>query len=230
MPDGLRWLDIGCGNGASTEELIARCAPAAVEAIDPSEYQLAYARNRDGARMANFQIGDAQALAFDNDSFDAAIMALVISFLPDPAKGVSEMKRVVRPGGWAAAYMWDIPGGGAPIQPLHDALHSLGIDAPRPTSSGASTKDALQELWEAAGLASVATRTLRIEVAYSNFDDFWDSNAVPVGPIGKSLEELSPQVKAQLRERLREQLPTAPDGRIAYEAFCNAVTGRVPER
>jgi ubiquinone/menaquinone biosynthesis C-methylase UbiE len=230
VPEGLKWLDVGCGNGASTEELIARCAPAAVEAIDPSEQQLAYARTRSGAGMANFRTGDAQALPFDDDSFDAAIMALVIAFVPDPAKGVAEMARVVRPGGWVAAYMWDIPAGGAPLQPLHDALQSLGINAPRPTSSAASTEDALRELWEGAGLVSIGTRTLRIKVAYSDFDDFWDSNVVPIGPQGKLLQDMPPQVKEQLRERLREQLPVAPDGRITYEAFCNAVTGRMPQR
>ena len=43
---GLRWLDVGCGNGAFTELIVARCAPAAVDGIDPSEAQLAFARKR----------------------------------------------------------------------------------------------------------------------------------------------------------------------------------------
>ena len=76
-----RWLDVGCGNGAFTEELIARCAPAAVTAIDPSDDQIAYARTRPGS-MADFRVGDAQNLAFADNSFDIAAMALVISFLP----------------------------------------------------------------------------------------------------------------------------------------------------
>ncbi|WP_210253792.1 methyltransferase domain-containing protein [Bradyrhizobium sp. S69] len=46
--------------------------------------------------------------------FDAAIMALVIFFVPDPAKGIAEMVRVVAPGGTVAAYAWDIMGGGFP--------------------------------------------------------------------------------------------------------------------
>ena len=99
VPKDLRWLDAGCGNGVFTEELIARCAPAAVTAIDPSEEQLAYARNRPGAKAAEFRIGDAQKLPFGDDSFDAAIMALVISFLPKPDKAAAEMTRVVRSGG-----------------------------------------------------------------------------------------------------------------------------------
>src|SRR5262245_13492836 len=110
IPKGLRWLDVGCGNGAFTEELIARCAPDAVMAIDPSEDQLAYARTRTRMEMVDFRVGDAQKLAFGDDSFDVAIMALVISFLPDPNRAAAEMARVVRPGGWVATYMWDVPG------------------------------------------------------------------------------------------------------------------------
>jgi ubiquinone/menaquinone biosynthesis C-methylase UbiE len=101
----LQWLDVGCGNGAFTEEIIAHCAPATVTAIDPSEDQLAFARTRPQASIADFRIGDAQALLFGDASFDIAIMALVISFLPDPAKAVAEMARVVRSGGWVATYM-----------------------------------------------------------------------------------------------------------------------------
>src|SRR6516165_1383784 len=80
----LTWLDVGCGNGAFTEELIARCAPAAVTAIDPSNDQLAYARTRPGVSIADFRVADAQNLPLSDSSFDVVAMALVISFLPDP--------------------------------------------------------------------------------------------------------------------------------------------------
>src|SRR5262245_50326885 len=95
---GLRWLDVGCGNGAFTQMLVDRCAPAAVEGIDPSEAQLAYARTRSAARLARFRVGDAMALPFGDDAFDVAVMPLVIFFVPEPAKGVAEMARVVCPG------------------------------------------------------------------------------------------------------------------------------------
>jgi ubiquinone/menaquinone biosynthesis C-methylase UbiE len=115
---GARWLDVGCGNGAFTEVLIDRCAPASVMAVDPSEGQLAYARTRPGAKLAEFRVGDAQALPFGDHSFDAAAMALVLAFLPDPAKAAAEMARVVRPGGQVASYMWDVPGGGVPVNAI----------------------------------------------------------------------------------------------------------------
>jgi SAM-dependent methyltransferase len=92
---GLRWLDVGCGNGAFTEMLVERCAPVSVQGIDPSEGQLAFARTRPVSRVAQFRQGDAMALPFPDDTFDAAVMPLVIFFVPDPAKGVAEMARVV---------------------------------------------------------------------------------------------------------------------------------------
>ena len=122
LPPGLRWLDVGCGNGAFTEVLIARCAPAEVIAIDPSDGQLAYARARPGTKMAQFRVGEAQSLPFPDNSFDAAAMALVINFLSDPVKAAAEMARVVRPGGWVATYMWDVPGGGLPVEPINVAM------------------------------------------------------------------------------------------------------------
>ena len=228
VPKGLKWLDVGCGNGAFTEELIARCAPATVIAIDPSDDQLAYARTRPGAKMAQFQVGDAQKLPFGDGGFDVAIMALVISFLPDPAKAVAEMARVIRPGGWVASYMWDLPGGGAPVTPIYAAVKSLGSVPPLRPNPAVSRQEAMQDLWERAGLEAIDTRVIRIPVAYADFDDFWDSNAVPVGPQGKLIHGMSPSARDQLRTRLRDQLPAASDGRIIYELFANAVKGRVP--
>jgi ubiquinone/menaquinone biosynthesis C-methylase UbiE len=227
-PPNLRWVEVGCGNGAFTEELIARCAPGAVSAIDPSEGQLAFARTRPGAKLAQFQIGDAQALPFADRGFDAAVMALVITFLPDPAKAVREMARVVKPGGLVATYMWDTEAGGVPLAPIEVALKSLGKAPPSRVNPAASRRDTMQAFWQAAGLQAIETREIRIPVVYSSFDDFCESNLVPIGPSGQVISAMSPNEKEHLKARLREQLPIGPDGRIAYEAFANAVKGRVP--
>ena len=124
-PKNLKWIDIGCGNGAFTEVLIARCAPAAVTGVDPSEGQLAYARARPGAKRAEFRVADAQALPFPDNSFDAATMALVIVFIPDPRMAARELVRVVRPGGVVATYVWEFPDGFPPA-PLAAAMKDLG--------------------------------------------------------------------------------------------------------
>jgi ubiquinone/menaquinone biosynthesis C-methylase UbiE len=224
----LRWIDVGCGNGAFTEVLIARCAPAAVTGVDISEGQLAYARTRPGTKTAQFRVADAQTVPFADNSFDAASMALVITFIPDPLKAAAEMARVTRPGGLVATYMWDFPGGGFPLAPLAAAMKSLGMTGPGGINTDASRRDSLHALWRQAGLQAVETTVIRIAVSYSDFDDFWDSNTVPVGPSGQAINALSPSALEQLKLRVREQLPIAADGSIAYEAFANAVKGRVP--
>src|SRR5688572_7870242 len=141
-PSGLRWIDIGCGNGAFTELLVERCRPAEVLGIDPSEGQLAFARGRPAARLAKFRQGDAMALPFPDDAFDAAVMALVIFFVPDPAKGVAEMARVVRPGGLVTAYAWDmLAAGGFPYESLQAEMQAMGIAVPQAPSRDASRID-----------------------------------------------------------------------------------------
>ena len=229
-PNNLTWLDVGCGNGAFTEELIARCAPAAVTAIDPSDDQLAYARTRPGVGVADFRVGDAQNLAFADNSFDVATMALVISFLPDPGRAVTEMARAVRPGGWVAAYMWDVPGGGVPVHPIYLAMESMGMKTGRPPNAAASDRQAMEGYWKTAGLKSIETRVIRMPTVYSDFDDFWESNVVPIGPQGKIIAGLSPSARKELRTRLRDHLIVSSDGRVVYESFANSVKGRVPAR
>lgn len=226
-PAGLRWLDVGCGNGAFTEVLMARCAPAAVSAVDPSEGQLKYARTRSGTALAEFRVGDAQALPYADCSFDMAAMALAISFIPDPLKAAHEMKRVVKPGGLVATYMWDLPGGGLPVAPMYRTLESLGIAVSLPGTE-VSRREGMATLWADAGLKFVETRVIRIPVTYANFDEFWESYKVPEGPAGLAIRKMSPAEIERLKVRLREYLPTAADGTISYEAFANAVKGRAP--
>jgi SAM-dependent methyltransferase len=226
-PKNLKWLDAGCGNGAFTEVLIARGAPAAVTGVDPSEGQLAFARERPGAKRAEFRRADAQALPFPDNSFDAATMALVLVFIPDPLKAARELARVVRRGGIAATYMWEFPNGFPPA-PLGAAMKDLGLPPAERPSLEASKRDTMHAIWEDAGFTAIETEVIRIRVHFSSFDDFWDSNAVPVGPSGKAASELSPSMREQVKARLRERLPIAADGTIAYEAFANAVKGLAP--
>ena len=109
-----------------------------------------------------------------NSTYDIAVMALVISFVPDPLKAVTEMARVVRPGGWIATYMWDRPGGGTPLEPINVAARSLGMDPPPPPGVEISRAHAMRDLWQKAGLTSIETRVIRVPVVYADFDDFWE--------------------------------------------------------
>ena len=128
------------------------CAPVAAQGIDPSEAQLAFARSRPAARVATFMQGDAMALPFPDESFDAAVMALVCLFVPDARKGVAEMVRVVRPGSIVASYTWDILHGGFPNEPLMAAMRESGRAPPLPPSSEASRMEALKEFCSERGL------------------------------------------------------------------------------
>ena len=223
----LRWLDVGCGNGAFTEMLFERCAPAAIDGVDPSEAQLAFARAQPAAKLAKFHQGDAMALPFPDDAFDAAVMPLVIFFVPDPAKGVAEMARVVRAGGIVAAYGWDLTGGGFPYTALQQELRGLGVTHGMPPSPEAARLDVLQELWAGAGLQSIETRAIEVERTFDDFEDWWTT--VLTGPsVSAKLAAMAPDVRAALKERMRAHHPADASGRVTYGARANAVKGRVP--
>jgi ubiquinone/menaquinone biosynthesis C-methylase UbiE len=227
LPTGLSWLDAGCGTGAFTEVIMAEASPAAVTGIDPSTEQIAYAKTRPGTAGASYHTGDAQALPFDAKSFDVAVMALVIAFVPEPARGVAEMRRVVRPRGTVAAYMWDLPGGGLPFDPFYGAMKAMNLNPPMPPSSDASRREIMEQLWHDAGLETVETEVFRIPVTFTSFDEFWTSTTLPVGPLGKYIETLNTATKRDLRTRLEQRLTSGKSGTITYEAFANAVKGRV---
>lgn len=223
---GLRWLDVGCGNGAFTETIVERCAPASVDGIDPSEGQLAYARTRPAARVARFQVGDAMAQPFPDDAFDAAVMPLVIFFVPDPARGVAEMARVVSPGGIAAAYAWDVLGGGFPYDALQTEVRALGFPVPMPPSPDASRIDIMHDLWTGAGFTEIETREITVQRTFADFDDYWTT--VLGGPsVAPSLAAMGAENTALLQSRMRARLPADADGRITFGARANAVKGRV---
>ncbi len=215
---GLAWVDVGCGNGAFTELILARSTPSSVCAIDPSDAQIATARQKISAKQVELSIGDAMALPYDRDRFDVAVMALVLFFVPDPRKGASEMVRVTKPGGMVASYTWDILRGGTPTQ------HALGKAAARPPSADVSRFEALKALWAELGIRDVETRELVVERTFVNFDDYWLSMVVssPSGVLGK----LSDAESAELKRRLQSRLPASATGEITVHACATAIKGR----
>ncbi|MBI5277595.1 MAG: methyltransferase domain-containing protein [Burkholderiales bacterium] len=223
---GLRWVDVGCGNGAFTELLVDRCAPKSVHGIDPSDAQLEFARQRPAARLARFAKGGAEALPFEHGQFDAAAMALVIFFVPDPAQGVREMARVLRPGGGACAYAWDILEGGFPLEPLLAEMRAEGQPPNLPPSAGAERLDSLQKLWTEAGFVDVHTTQFSVQRTFESFDELWE-----IAMLGTSIRQKMASLPDEVRHRLKERLRSrqAPDaaGRITWNARANAVKGRL---
>jgi ubiquinone/menaquinone biosynthesis C-methylase UbiE len=224
---GLKWIDVGCGNGAFTELIVDRCAPREVQGLDPSDSQLAFARARPAAQLAKFSRGDAMALPFSENSFDVAVMALVIFFVPEPDKGVAEMVRVVRPGGMIAAYAWDMFGGGFPLEPIRIEMRAMGLTPANPPSVEASRIGAMSNLWTQAGLKAVETREISVEKTFADFEDFWTT-----GMLGTSIRPIiatmSPADIELLKARVRARLPGDGSGRITCGSRANAVKGRVP--
>jgi SAM-dependent methyltransferase len=223
----LRWIDVGCGNGAFTELIVERCAPAEVQGIDPSEGQLGFARSRPGAKAAMFHQGDAMSLPFSEDTFDVAVMALVIFYVPDPRKGVAEMARVVCPGGWVATYAWDMMGGGFPHEPMQAEMRTMGLKTVVQPNADASRIEVLQQLWSDAGFEAIDTRVIIVQRSFDNFDDYWAITLLSP-TVGATIATMTPRDIDVLKARMRTRLVADPAGRITYTARANAIKGRVP--
>ncbi|HEU5296459.1 MAG TPA: class I SAM-dependent methyltransferase [Burkholderiaceae bacterium] len=227
VPDGARWIDVGCGNGAFTELLVQRCRPFDVQAFDPSPGQLDYARHRlpPGAPV-RWAEGDAMKLPVADGAVDVAVMALVLFFVLEPAVGVAEMCRAIRSGGVVAAYHWDILGGGFPLADIGAEMRELGVPPRLPPSVGVSTLDASTALWQQAGLNEVRTCAITVQRRYDSFDDYWNT-AASSNTLRPMFEAMSAErrelLKANVRRRVR-----ADDGPLTLSARANAVTGIKP--
>ena len=228
LPAGLRFVDIGCGNGAFTELLVQRCAPAEAHGVDPAPAQIAFARGRPGAHLAQFHEGDAMALPFPDDKFDVATMALVIFFVPQPERGVAEMARVVKPGGIVSSYAWDVPGGGFPMEPIRAQMREMGLTPMGPPREDASRMDVLEELWAGAGLEQIASKEIVVQRTFASFDEFWAIN-LKGASIGPLVAKMAPADAARLKEGTRARMPVGADGRVTTSGRANAIKGQVPK-
>ena len=224
LSPGLSWADIGAGNGAFTELLLAKVAPSSVSAIDPSDAQIATAHQKFATKQVELSIGDAMALPYDANRFDVAVMALVLFFVPDARKGASEMVRVTKPSGMVASYTWDILRSGSPTQPLWEELDALGIHAARPPSADISRFEMLKALWAELGLRDIETRELVVERTFADFDDYWLSMVVS-SPSGVAAK-LSDAERTELKRRLQARLPASGSGEITVHASATAIKGR----
>lgn len=224
---GWRWLDVGCGNGAFTALLAERCAPASLHGVDPSAAQIDFARTRPGLGQAGFAQGVATELPHPDGAFDAAAMALVIFFVPDPVRGVAEMARVVRPGGSVSAYVWDALGGGFPYAVLNEEMEAAGLPPLWPPSVEASRMDVLRGLWVDAGLLDVETRTIVVERTFPDFETWWRiaRNGPPIAP---RLAGLPPAAVEGIRQRVEARAPADATGQVRFSGRANAIKGRVP--
>ena len=225
LPPGLRWLDVGCGSGAFTALLAECAAPSELDGIDRAPAMLAHARTR---LPENVQLheGDATALPFAAARFDAAVMPLVIVFIDAPDHAVAEMRRVVRPGGTVATYIWDLPQG-FPYYTAFAILRDLGVLPNRAAADESTALAQLQALWQRARLQDVATAAFAVRQRYPDFAAYWQA-LQDSASIGERFAALPEAARQSVRDALRARLPVAADGSITLAARAHAVRGVCP--
>jgi len=201
-------LDVGCGPGALTGELVRRLGPAAVSAVDPSEPFVAAAQERHPG--VSVRRAPAEQLPFGDHGFDAALAQLVVHFMAHPVVGIREMARVTREGGVVAACVWDHGGGQGPLSLFWEAAHELDPEVEDESQLAGAREGHLAQLFQAAGLDEIEECVLTVSVKHPSFDEWWEPFTLGVGPAGGYAAGLDPKRRAQLRERCREMLPAGP--------------------
>lgn len=215
---GDRVLDVGCGPGVLTRQLVELVGPDRVAAVDPSPPFVAAVRERlPGVRVE--QTG-AEQLPFDDDGFDHALAQLVVPFMADPLAGLREMRRVTRPGGTVAATAWNnAADGDGPLSPFWRAVEAVDPGAYDEAGLVGQRDGDLVALLDEAGLEDVRQLRLTIRVTHGSFSEWWEPYTRGVGPAGDHVAGLDESGRERLRVRAREQLGDGPIT-IAGSAWC----------
>ena len=226
LPQKLEWLDDGCGNGDLTEMIIKRCAPERISGIDLSIELLNYARARPHCQLASFELGNAMNLPYVDKDFDVAVMALVIFFLSEPAKGLSEMIRVVRSGGCVATYAWDMQDDLYPLAPINKQLFAMGRQQILPPNVNASQTGYLHDLWVGANLQNVQTKEFTVSNTFNTFEDYWN-DALLATSIKTVFNAMDPSDQEIMKEGVRKSIKVTTNNQVIVSAKANAVRGQV---
>ena len=212
-------LDVGCGPGALTTELVRRLGTAAVSAVDPSESFVAAAQERHPG--VTVRLAAAEQLPFEDRTFDASLAQLVVHFMRDPVAGLREMGRVTCEGGVVAACVWDHAGGNGPLGVFWRATRELDPGVDDESGLAGAREGHLAELFRDAGLGEVETTTLSVTVRHPSFEEWWEPYTLGVGPAGSYVSGLDDAGRAELRELCRNSLPAEP-----FEVIAEAWAAR----
>ena len=205
---GQRVLDVGCGPGALTGELVRRVGGEAVTAVDPSESFVAAAKARHPS--VDVQLASAERLPFDDGVYDAALAQLVVHFMADPVAGLREMARVTRPGGVVAVCVWDHAGDRTPLASFWRAARELDPAVQDESALAGAREGHLGELLAEAGLKSVQEGTVEAAAEFPTFEEWWEPFTLGVGPAGAYAKTLDDPARTLLRDRCRQLLAPPP--------------------
>jgi len=228
VPAGGQWLDVGCGTGALSQTVLQLTEPARIKGIDRSEGFVNFAREHVKDDRVRFEVGDAEVLTDDSETFDAVVSGLVLNFIPHPERALAEMKRVTRTGGAVAVYVWDYADGMQFIRHFFDAAVALDSKAAEHDEGPRFPichPDALRQLFESTGLQGVEVRAIEVPTVFRDFDDYWSPFLAGVGPAPAYAMSLSEEHRSALRERIRAGLPFNSDDSIPLSARAWAARG-----
>jgi ubiquinone/menaquinone biosynthesis C-methylase UbiE len=233
LEDGDRVLDVGCGTGSLTFALPQVAKISEVAAIDFSSVFVDEAKRRNSDPRISIQQGDATALPFGDARFDRAMALLVLHFVPEAAKAISEMRRVVRPGGVVAAAVWDHYGGMSGMRMVLDSLAPLDDAAVRLRSEYCfkpmMVPGEMRDAFVAAGLLDVEETSITVRMDYTSFDDFWAPIAAGEGPLGKYVASLDSVKRSPADKVVRAAYECGkPDGPRSFASIAWACKGSVP--
>jgi|SRR5882672_2702724 len=231
VPAGLRWIDVCCGSGVVTEAIAECNAPASVVGVDVSSDQINFARQHRIRPNVAFKIADAMALPFADASFDIAVCGLGLNFIPDPARGLEEFSRVIRPGGTVAVYVWDYAKGARFLREFWDA--AIAVDSKAGDSDQAHrfpmcTPEGLRGVFEPAKLYDLNVHALEVVTRFGSFDDYWNPLLTGQGSAPNYLATCDKKIQASIRELLRATLPANDQGVIELPARAWTIRGWRP--
>jgi SAM-dependent methyltransferase len=229
LPAAQHVLDVCCGSGILSHVIASQCSPALVAAVDRAPTQVSFARTHRAHQRISYALADAMALPFPAESFGVTVCGLGLNFIPDPARALAEFRRVTRPGGTVACFVWDYSDGARFLRLFWDAALAVDPEAASfdqgrrfPICKGAGLRDA----FFAAQFDNPELHALEIITRFESFDDYWEPFSTRQGSAPNYLPTRPPPIHAAIRDRLKANLPAAPDGSITLPARAWAIRAR----